>query len=235
MKILSLNTWHGERIHELKEYLFTHLDTVDIFCFQESNGENIERILLEICNIKQFSSVVATKITDSDRHYSLTTLVKKPLKLMSSQTLLDDNDAATGQALATTIVTDTGQVLTVVNVHGVPFVQDDKLDTTGRLHQTEQIITYLSTTGNSPSVVCGDFNLLPETQSVTKFASAGYQNLIADYSIPTTRNKYAWKLHPVKQYFADYTFASNGIQVTDFAVPTNEVSDHLPMVVTFEH
>ncbi len=62
----------------------------------------------------------------------------------------------------------------------------------------------------------------------------GYQNLIKDYQIKSTRNRLSWELWPEdKQHFADYVFASPEINVVEFSVPDIEVSDHLPMIVSF--
>lgn len=234
MRILSLNAWHGTRYAELKEFLSSQLDATDIFCFQESNGGNIEGIIAELFDESQFSSAHASKATATDRYYSLHTFVKKPLQILQSEQLFSDNDAETGQTLAVKIGEEGAPVLSIVNIHGVPFLVDDKLDTDGRLRQSETIISWLSAESTLPAIVCGDFNLLPETNSIKKFESAGYKNLIADYNIPTTRNRLAWERHPDSiQLFADYTFTSPGIKVLDFSVPDIEVSDHLPMSVGF--
>ncbi len=106
-----------------------------------------------------------------------------------------------------------------------------KLDSEGRLRQTRQILEWLETQ-DVPAVVCGDFNLQPETKSVQDFTTAGYQNLIKNYAIATTRNRLAWEKWPDnKQPFADYTFVSPNLTVTGFSVPDMEVSDHLPMII----
>lgn len=230
MKILSLNAWHGKRYQELKDFLSSELETTDIFCFQETNGDNMEQIMAELFDDSRFSFTHTTKTTDTDRYYSLHTFIKKPLQLLHSEPLFDDNDPETGQALAAKIKIDDTTTIAVVNIHGVPFLVDDKLDTEGRLRQTETIIDWLQKS-NLPSVICGDFNLLPEAKSVTNFPAANYRNLIADYGIATTRNRLAWERHPDNiQLFADYTFTSFDIQVKEFSVPENEVSDHLPMI-----
>ena len=55
-------------------------------------------------------------------------------------------------------------------------------------------------------------------------------NLITTNHIPTTRNA----LFPWPDKFADYTLVTPDIVVHDFEVVSNEVSDHLPMVLKFE-
>ncbi len=54
-----------------------------------------------------------------------------------------------------------------------------------------------------------------------------------------TRNKIGWEFFKdqegfVKQYYADYCFATSEIDVKNFEVPYVEVSDHLPLILKFE-
>lgn len=230
MKILSLNTWHGRQAFELRDFLAAQLDTTDVFCFQEAIGSDIEGIMAKLFASPRFDSATTDKFVEDRLHYSLYTFVKQPLAIVRSESILDSSDAETGQALATELDID-GQRLALINIHGIPY-PGHKLDTDGRLRQTEQIIAWLQRSASTPAVVCGDFNLLPSTKSVQDFAAAGYRDLIADYAIPTTRNKLAWAKHPDnKQLFADYAFTSPDLEVREFTVPDIEVSDHLPMII----
>ena len=85
----------------------------------------------------------------------------------------------------------------------------------------------------SAKILCGDFNLMPETESI-KMLGEAMRDLIKDYKITNTRNEISWKTYNNKQYFADFTFVSKDINVLNFEVPYNEVSDHLPMILEFE-
>ena len=77
----------------------------------------------------------------------------------------------------------------------------------------------------------GDFNLFPDTKSLELIREAGFRDLIQEFSISTTRNRYAWEKYPTKYLFSDYVFVSSSLTVQSFEVPTVEVSDHLPMIV----
>ena len=88
-------------------------------------------------------------------------------------------------------------------------------------------------------MVGGDFNLMPDTKSINLFENSGYRNLIKEFDIKETRNRFAWdtfKNDPdyVQQHFADYCFVSKDINVKSFEVPDIEVSDYLPLVLEFE-
>ena len=65
-----------------------------------------------------------------------------------------------------------------------------KLDTPVRLRQSKLILDFLKDKVGS-KIIGGDFNLLPETRSVEMFEKAGYRNLIKEFGIKNTRNKFA--------------------------------------------
>ena len=78
----------------------------------------------------------------------------------------------------------------------------------------------------------GDFNLLPQTESV-RILEYGRRNLISDFNIPTTRSRLnPYYGTPQEQPHANFAFVTPGVQVESFAVPDIEVSDHLPMLMT---
>jgi endonuclease/exonuclease/phosphatase family metal-dependent hydrolase len=229
MKILSLNAWHGECKDELRTFLLSQLTTTDIFCFQEADGDNMGDIIAELFDTAEFRVTMVRKSAESHNDHCLYTITKSPIKQLHHGPLFARDGDTIGEALAVEVEIN-GKHLAIVNVHGVPY-PGDKLDNEWRLQQTERIISWLSD-HNTPSVVCGDFNLLPETRSVQNFAAAGWRNLIADYAVSTTRNQLAWARYPDnKQLFADYTFVSPDLDVAGFHVPDIEVSDHLPMII----
>jgi len=82
----------------------------------------------------------------------------------------------------------------------------------------------------------GDFNLYPQTKSIKIFEEAGYRNLIKDFGVKETRNKFAWEQFPdeEKQHFADYCFVSKNIKIIDFQVPNVLISDHNPLILDFD-
>ena len=65
------------------------------------------------------------------------------------------------------------------------------------------------------------------------FEDNGYKNLIKEFKIPTTRNEISWAKYENKQLFADFVFVSPDVKITNFSVPNNEISDHLPLILEF--
>ncbi len=56
------------------------------------------------------------------------------------------------------------------------------------------------------------------------------RNLIKEYSVQSTRSSYYKK----ELRFADYMFVSPEVNITDFKVLPDEVSDHLAMYLDFK-
>ncbi len=82
------------------------------------------------------------------------------------------------------------------------------------------------------SVILGDFNLDIGTESVGMFKGEGMKDLIGDCGVTNTRNENIWKKYPdSKQYYSDWAFTGNQIEVRNFQVPYNLVSDHLSLIV----
>jgi len=130
------------------------------------------------------------------------------------------------------------QTIIACNVHGCA-APVDKRDCEERIIASQEIINFMSQF-DGHKIIAVDFNLYPDTRSIQLFSEAGYQNLIRDYKISTTRGTLAKQMHPeygippsVFQEFADYMFVSPRIMVGAFEVPDLPLSDHLPMIVEF--
>jgi endonuclease/exonuclease/phosphatase family metal-dependent hydrolase len=126
-----------------------------------------------------------------------------------------------------------GKKFFVVNVHGL-WNGQGKTDTPQRLAQSERIVNFLERLP-APFIVCGDFNLRPDTESLKRIESSvpGIKNWIAISGATSTRSQY----YPKAEKFADYIFTSPGIEVSRFEVLNKEedqVSDHLPLLLEFE-
>ena len=81
---------------------------------------------------------------------------------------------------------------------------------------------------NSPKILCGDFNLRPDIESM-KILEEEMNNLIKIFNITTTRTN----LYTKQERFADYILTSPEIIINKFAVLKDEVSDHAPLLIDF--
>lgn len=121
----------------------------------------------------------------------------------------------------------------IFNLHGAPF-PEDKLDTSKRIEQSKKILDIMDSK-NGTKILVGDFNLLPETESIKMIENKGYKNLIEKFNIDRTRSFLGpyWK-GSAFQKFADYAFVSVEVKIKSFKVPHIEISDHLPLILEFD-
>jgi endonuclease/exonuclease/phosphatase family metal-dependent hydrolase len=224
MELTFLNTWHGTLSDELREYVKEACHDTDVFCFQEAhaNEQSAYQDLLE-----DYQRYYGEKL-QSNLLLSNVIFVRKGIEVVTSGTLLEEGSNI-GFANYVVLRND-GVETSVCNVHGIPHPWH-KLDTLERIKQSQVIIDYFS--NEKRVVIGGDFNLLPESQSVKMFERNGYRNLIRDYAIKSTRNHISLDVYPNNpQYYADYAFTSLDIDVIDFTVPAAIVSDHQPLRIS---
>jgi len=251
MKILTLNSW-GCRVEEIFSFIREQSKTTDVFCFQEiltgvagktSTGavsncyEIIKDLLLDY---ESFTYPYPIEINDLYERVPLDNyklvmacFVKKdiPSSLVGGTGLLlpnkkwDDYQGHFGAgALQVVRVGD----YTIENVHGI-WQGSIKTDTEAKLEQSDIVLDFCKDITNK-KIICGDFNLMPETEAIAKFEEAGYLNLIKEFNICNTRSC-LYQKHQKPLRHANYTFVTKDIEVASFQVPDVAVSDHLPMIL----
>jgi endonuclease/exonuclease/phosphatase family metal-dependent hydrolase len=253
MKLVSLNTWGGRAGKEkLLDFFDAHNDT-DIFCLQEIwsapyehlEGHAAGRVSIRHENIlvqgmQEISALLPDHAPYFRPHhldnYGLMLLVKKTVKVIEEgdffvykeRGFIPEGDVGlhARNVQYATFETLVGN-RTVLNFHGL-WNGGGKTDSEDRLLQSDNIIRFLETLP-SPYVLCGDFNLSPTTESLKKFETFGLRNLVKDYGITSTRTSFYTK--PEK--FADYAFVSKEIEVKEFKVLPDKVSDHSPLYLDF--
>jgi endonuclease/exonuclease/phosphatase family metal-dependent hydrolase len=115
----------------------------------------------------------------------------------------------------------------IANLHGF-WIPESKEDTPERLEQSDKIIKFLDSYKHG-KILCGDFNLNPNTKSMFKLEEE-MVNLVKKHNVKSTRSG----LHTRKDKFADYILVSKDIKVLDFKVLQDQVSDHLPLFLEFD-
>ena len=116
----------------------------------------------------------------------------------------------------------------VINFHGL-WNGKGKGDCDDRLLQSDNIIRFLKDV-SVPYIFTGDFNLLPETESMKKLEQFGLINLIKTHGIMSTRTG----LYTKPEKYANYMLVSKDVAVATFAVLPDVVSDHSPLFLECE-
>lgn len=130
-------------------------------------------------------------------------------------------------ALATRLVDRTGRrVLTVVQLHGLRDPAG-KHDTPARRAQAERLAELVQRVRQpgDVAVVCGDFNLLPDSETFAVLAKSGLVDLVGTADTRTSRYRGAVR-------HASYLLVSDPSAVTRFDILAEpEVSDHRALLV----
>lgn len=122
-----------------------------------------------------------------------------------------------------------GKPLQILNLHG--SYSRDKQDSERTIQQSQYVLD-AAKRKSIPTIIVGDFNLFPETESI-KMIDKEYRNLIKENNIRSTRPDFDDGTDKGNNV-VDYIFISNDIQVNNFDVIQTNISDHLPLMLDFE-
>lgn len=253
MRLVSLNIWGGTVFDDVIGFIKRESEKVDIFCLQEvfssqlSESELPERrynIFQEIeKQLPSFSGYFSPmqdgydykNRIDNRISFGLATFVRKGIQVESFEDFfifgerngMEGNNEKTlpYNAQYIKLFRDKEKELIVCNIHGVPLWP--KTDTPERLRQSEIIIDFLKNK-NTAKILCGDFNLFPETESL-RMLENGMKSLIKEFNIKNTRSI----MHKLDEHVSDYVITSPDVMVQKFYLPDIAVSDHLPLVLDF--
>ncbi len=249
MKIITLNTWGGiAGTQGLLDFFKKHEDT-DIFCLQEIfNGGKDDEVEMQVqMENKEYN--LFNLITDAlPNHkgffrphikdfYGLAMFVKKDITLLEEGEefvhrhkgyIPTENLGFHARNIEYVKVMEDEKELCIINFHGL-WNGQGKTDTEQRLEQSRNIIKFMNSV-KTDFVLCGDFNLLPTTESLKLIEDIGLRNLVKENNVTSTRTSHYTK--PDK--FADYIFTTQEIEVKDFKVLSEKVSDHAPLYIEIE-
>ena len=121
-----------------------------------------------------------------------------------------------------------GKEIQIINVHGI--WNKDKIGDERTIKQSEFILSKLR--DDIPVIVVGDFNLLPNTESI-KILNDKLTNLIDKYDIKSTRPNFDDGLD-TGNIVCDYIFVNDKVKVNDLKVINIDISDHLPLLLDFD-
>jgi endonuclease/exonuclease/phosphatase family metal-dependent hydrolase len=256
MKLISLNTWGGTTFDPLMEFIRREAHDTDIFCLQEifhTESDTIHIGRSAQANLfTELSAALPGHVGYFDScqdglepggvsagyhlQFGLSTFIRKDIAVARNGVTFVhrglnacvENDLRTmGRNAQYFELTHDNIAYGVVNFHGL-WNGQGKSDSEDRLEQSRKLYECVNSISGK-KILCGDFNLLPDTESI-KIASEGLRNLITEYDITSTRSS----LYDKSIKFADYIFVSPDIEVESFRVYPDEISDHLALGLDFQ-
>lgn len=241
MKILQLNTWGGRLGSQIKSVI--NREQPDVVCFQEAiniDGGN-GFVFDELSEIQKdtnfehcyFSPSFGWKLMKREAQSGLATMSKlpfthtdnafTPLEYVTDFDILDTDYNV--RSLQHVTVSQNGGELHVLNHHGhhIPHHKEGDEET---MRQCQLIVEYIEKL-QGPVVLCGDFNLIPTSESL-ELINKLLVNHVKDRGILTTRTPLTQKTEA-----CDYIFTSPDIEVKSFQVLDDIASDHKALTVEF--
>ena len=240
MKLITLNIWGGQIHRPLLEFIRAHRD-IDIFCFQEVYHQAQEKICDDDSDVRlNIFSEIGSLLPDHQpffrpavKEYGIGMFVKKGIDIVAEgEICIHEPSSYPGRGpthrrnLQWIRCKFRNELFTIMNVHGL-WNGNGKTDTPERILQSQKIQDFMDSL-ETAKILCGDFNLRPDTESI-RILEKNMRNLIHDYKVSSTRTS----LYPKQERFADYIFSSHEIPIHAFQVLPAEVSDHAPLFLDF--
>lgn len=242
MRLITLNLWGGHLRNPLLKFIHHNRD-VDIFCFQEVYY-NAHRTIVDDED-RQLSLNIFSDLQKllPNHHaifkpavenvYGIGILIKNDIDIFGEGEInIHEKQHYPGiglnhpRNLQWLEFKFNNNIYSILNVHGL-WNGKGKKDTPERIAQSQRIRAFMDTI-NTPIILCGDFNLRPDTESM-RILEQNMTNLITANNIRSTRTRYYTK----DEKYADYILISPGIKVNQFLVMEDEVSDHSPLLLDF--
>jgi len=132
------------------------------------------------------------------------------------------------RSIQNSILEINGKEIQIINVHGI--WNKDKVGDERTINQSDFILSKIRK--DIPVIVVGDFNLLPNTESI-KILNNELINLIEKYDIKSTRPNFDDGLDS-GNIVCDYIFVNNKVKVNDLKIINTDISDHLPLLLDFD-
>lgn len=247
MKLISLNVQCGVNYKPLIEFIEKQSRDIDIFCFQEIFNDTIKMrpLLGGKARPKLFSELQNILSDFNGYHFptlegdfgGLAIFIKKSIVVnkigndtffQDLDIMIDENEEnyfSMGRNLQSAKFSYLGKEYTVFNFHGM-WIVNGKGDTEKRILQSEEVRKIFDKTKGA-KILCTDLNVEPNTKSV-KILDTGNKNLIKEFGITSTRS-----LSKKRPEIVDYVIVSPEVEVKNFEVLKDEVSDHLPLFLEF--
>jgi endonuclease/exonuclease/phosphatase family metal-dependent hydrolase len=245
MKLITLNIWGGIAGDILIDFFKKYSGgDIDFFLLQEVHNQATEKTSLfdgqKIDAFREISEVLPNHIgyfaPALFGEWGLATFVKKSIGVSEvddifvhrkKDSMVGKDGTTIGKNMQYVHFSKGGKRYTLLNLHGL-WNGKGKTDTEDRLRQSEKVQDFIDNHVDASMVLAGDFNLRPDTKSL-ELLEKDKRNLIKEYGIQSTRTSYYKK--PEK--FADYVLVSPDIEVKDFKVLPDEVSDHSALFLEF--
>jgi endonuclease/exonuclease/phosphatase family metal-dependent hydrolase len=239
MKILQLNVWGGKLGKQIVEVL--EREKADVVCLQEPveypKGESI--FFMDIEEIRTKTGYEYCYFSPQFGYKLMNRYAKSGTAILSNLPFLETNTWFTRleyidnydffdtdyniRNLQHVVVETDERKINILNHHG-HHVPDHKNGNEETMRQCMMIVEYVEKL-EGPVVLCGDFNLVPESESLEQINKI-LVNHPKERGVLTTRTPLTHKTE-----VCDYIFTSPDLQVKNFQVLDDIASDHKALTI----
>jgi endonuclease/exonuclease/phosphatase family metal-dependent hydrolase len=243
MKIIQLNIWGGKLGQQIIDFL--RAESPDFVCMQEVNdlkgraGYKFFGTLDEIKAGADFTGVFMSPTYSSrymEREPEYGNAILSRLPIVSAKTVFTrgqyqrnfdiEQDDGNIRNLQVVTVEVNGQTLHILNHHG-HHVPDSKAGNDETRRQMQVIADTIDTI-DGPIILCGDFNLAPDSRSIA-LINDKLVNLSIVNKLRRTYNQFS-----IVDAVCDYIFVNDQIKVRHFAMSEALLSDHKALILDFD-
>lgn len=229
-------------LDKLVDFVSEQSESTDIFCFQEVldserdvtdlpyryKGRTLRTLTKQLAGFKPYFTEPYSSFGER-----LATFVRNDIQVRENSWEIlvpqkKTGEISIGSNLQYVAVKTGDRKFLVANVHGF-WIKGNYGDTTERMDQSKKIIRVL-TQFKEPKILCGDFNMAPDTKSIVMLEGS-MNNLTKKYAVEATRSSLAEKS---KGRIVDYVFVSPEVDVRDFKTVDSKASDHLALRLDFQ-
>tara|TARA_B100002019_G_C20870485_1_gene403747 strand:+ start:51 stop:581 length:531 start_codon:yes stop_codon:yes gene_type:complete len=168
----------------------------------------------------EFGNAIVSNLTLGNKQAHFTNLAYNPSMSLEN----DDYNVRNFQHV--TVKDQDGRKVHIINHHGY-HVPGHKNGNDFTIKACQQIADYARKL-DGPVIITGDFNLLPDSESI-EILNKDFRNLTKEYGLKTTRTDLTHKNEP-----CDFIFVNEKIKVNDFYASEVVASDHQGLVLDFE-
>lgn len=243
IRLVTLNTWLGRREVELRRFVRTTCESVDVYCLQEVslNSELYGQLRTDLAtDFRLFEAPAATRVTpECVNTVGNVTAVRSTIRAAVEHVAFLVGDAPvryeahdrsavrTRNMLVVRVKIDQATI-DIGNAHGC-WSAETRGDTPERTLQTERIVRYFRSIG-FPFVLCGDLNLERTSRSYEQLVMNGLRDATAEANIANTRSA----VSAVKSGAPDMILYTEGVSVVNVRTHPDVVSDHLAVAADIE-
>jgi endonuclease/exonuclease/phosphatase family metal-dependent hydrolase len=243
MKIIQLNIWGGKLGQQVIDFLTA--ENPDFVCLQEVNdlkGRSGYKFFATLDEIKKdagfkhsfMAPTYSARYMERELKYGNAILSKPPI--VSTKTVFTNGeykprfdvtkDDGNIRNLQVAVVRIDDSPFNILNHHGY-HIKGSKAGNDETLRQMRIIADTIATL-KGPIILCGDFNLSPDSESIA-IINDKLTNLSIKNGLKRTYNQFS-----VVDTVCDYIFVNDRIKVRDFKMSDELVSDHKALILEFD-